>query len=96
MSFLAEIFNSIYKWNWDVRTKDYLKATFETDKGHEVVVSFKLSDIKSVKEEVGKKFWEVEFRREGSISITGDKDAFKIFSTVLNITEKFVKISNFR
>lgn len=84
---LNELFDSVYSWKW-IRHNEYdAAASFKDDAGEYIFVMFGLED---------NNMWEVEFERTHKYpfyqtSVTGEGEAFTIFSTVITVMEDFVE-----
>ncbi len=94
---LDEVFQQAYPWKWTQNSKDFVEAHFELDGGGEVIL-----DIEHFKSSAT---WDLEFSRKGEGDVgdadkygsghtTGQGDAFRIFATVKEIIQAFVKEHN--
>lgn len=80
---LLELFDSKYPWRWIRQDERSFSATF-TD-GTDKKILFTAINPNG-------QAWEIEFSRQGRLSVTGEGDAFKIFSTVTDILSDFIRI----
>lgn len=95
--FITEAFNSTYNWKWTNQISERRKqATFFTDSKREIKVKFVSEDLTF--DEVT---WSVSFiatTETGTTTYksTGDYDALKILSTVLEIMRNFIDSETYK
>lgn len=82
---LTETFDMPYKWKWIRKDIDYYIARFTASNDSDIRVVIKLFE---------NDYWDIRFTRNDSLNITGGKDAFRIFATVMEIIKAFVKIES--
>ena len=86
---LTELFNEPYKWGWNPgASEERVTGGFRTDDNSTVSVDFELAGRQ---DESGRAYYMFSFARNGSMETTGEGDAFKIFATVAQMIEEFVK-----
>jgi hypothetical protein len=76
---LNEVFDQPYPWTWTASGKN---RGFWTAEFGDVDVLIELKREGS---------WDMTFDRNGSMSVTGEGDQFKIFATVIDIAKDFVR-----
>ena len=93
-TFLNEVLNKPYpysaikKWSNPTADKAY-RSYFETDDGSEIDVLF---TGKEHMDDYDHLDWEIEFKRNGSLEVTGEGDALRIIATVMKIVRDFIKL----
>lgn len=100
---LFEVFEKPHEWRWLFRDHDEFRAGFAASDGNAVEVFLARSDISQGGEEWRdegefryqfidpRSVWEFAFMRDGSEDITGQGDAFRIFTTLAEIVQDFVR-----
>ena len=95
---LNEVFEQAYPWKWDHKSNTSMTAEFVTDADTTVYVEFSYD---------GDGQWEVDFGREEttqawnrrdkavSAKITGQGDAFRIYATLIDMIQDFVRHQDF-
>lgn len=82
--YIVEAFDKPYRYHMRKDGDEYV-ARFDTDKGDPVDVY--IEPYVNPEDEIS---WEVEFKRGGRQSVTGEGDAMRIFATVMDIMKKFI------
>ena len=82
MAGVAEAFNNPYKAKWEKSEFGDQDALVNLPDGTNLSIMFSHKDNNE---------WEVEFYRNNSQEVTGEGDAQRIFATVLNAMQKFIK-----
>lgn len=94
---LTEVFQQPYPWKWTKEHKDFVEAHFSLDDGGEIFV-----DIEYFRDSAT---WDLEFSRKGESEVgnvdkygagftTGQGDAFRVFATMKEIIQSFVRKHN--
>ena len=79
---VAETFDNPYKAKWEKSEYGDQDALVNLPDGTNLSIMFSHEDNNE---------WQVEFHRNNSQEVTGDGDAQRIFATVLNAMQKFIK-----
>jgi hypothetical protein len=82
--FIQESFNQPYSLKWEKGEHGDLDAFTNLDDGSKLSIMFNKPFNKNEP-------WMVEFYRNDSQDVTGEGDAYRIFATVLNAIEQFIK-----
>lgn len=86
---LTEVGDTKYNWQWQNQNSEIQFATFKTETGEEISVEFVYdldNHIPELRNGIG-----VSFSRDGRSDETGQGDAIKIFSTVMDIITDYIK-----
>lgn len=83
---LTEAFDKPYNYRVTYKSKDTFLAKFETDEGDEVQFAADRYDDPEDNE-----VWEIYFERNYAVDKTGGGDAMRIFATVIQIIQDFIK-----
>ena len=79
---VTETFDQPYKSQWETSDYDDVDVLAKSPDGTNISINF---------HNFGGDYWHVEFHRNHSQAVTGDGDAQRIFATVLQTIQKFVK-----
>lgn len=87
---LAEAFDKPYKYRVTYKSNDTFLASFETDEGDKVDFAA-VGPEKYDDPDDAEVAWEISFDRNYSQEKTGEGDAMRIFATVIQIIQDFIK-----
>jgi len=79
---LTETFDTPYKSKWETSDYDDVDVLAKSPDGTNISINF---------HNFGGDYWHVEFHRNHSQAVTGEGDAQRIFATVLQTIQKFLK-----
>ena len=93
---LNEVLNKPYSYDRpkkfaDPKADKAYAAYFETDDKSEIDVIFTGREHMDDTDHLD---WEIEFKRDGSQTMTGEGDAMRIIATVMKIVKDFIKIED--
>ena len=79
---VTETFDQPYKSQWETSDYDDVDVLAKSPDGTNISINF---------HNFGGDYWHVEFHRNHGQAVTGEGDAQRIFATVLQTIQKFVK-----
>lgn len=90
--YMAEVFSSPYDIHYSENTRNYITLSAVTDDDRDInldaITLYQLGKSKNMNA------WDISFDVDGSISVSGGGDAYRIFATIMEMIKMFVKEKN--